>query len=59
MRVNILKTTKAQLLTDENFEAGNLSPDGLAQSRNIASTDYFKNGCHYSRRVELAGLLCC
>ena len=44
-RVNILKTTKAQLLTDENFEAGNLSPDGLLyRAGNIANTDYFKNG---------------
>ena len=33
------------MLTDENFEAGNLSPDGLLyRAGNIANTDYFKNG---------------
>ena len=44
-RVNTLKTTKENILSDKNFVSGNLASDSvLYRSGNIASTSYFKEG---------------
>lgn len=59
-RVNTLKTTKEELLKDENFQESLLSQDGLLYKKgNIAQTDYFQKGLItiQDESSQLVGLL--